>query len=94
MYLFNNGVLVKECPAPVHHLSVSDDGDMIRIITNPDHLESDTVHELLATLAAGLYCKINPKANFDKSFALNMMVAVLSRIVKIERHTMQEIEAK
>ena len=52
MYLFNNGVLVKECPAPVHHLSVSDDGDMIRIITNPDHLEGDTVHELLATLAA------------------------------------------
>ena len=52
MYLFNNGVPVKECPAPVHHLSVSDDGDMIRIITNPDHLEGDTVHELLATLAA------------------------------------------
>ena len=52
MYLFNNGVPVKECPALVHHLSVSDDGDMIRIITNPDHLEGDTVHELLATLAA------------------------------------------
>lgn len=42
-----------------------------------------------SSLAAGLYCKINPKANFDKSFALNMMVAVLSRIIKIERHTMQ-----
>ena len=52
MYLFNNGVPVKECPTPVHHLSVTDDGDMIRIITNPDHLEGDTVHELLATLAA------------------------------------------
>lgn len=52
MYLFNNGVPVNVCPAPVHHLSVSDDGDMIRIITNPDHLEGDTVHELLATLAA------------------------------------------
>ena len=47
-----------------------------------------------SSLAAGLYRKVNPKANFDKSFALNMMVAVLSRIVKIERHTMQEIEAK
>ena len=52
MYLYNNGVLVNVCPTPVHHLSVTDDGDMIRIITNPDHLEGDTVHELLATLAA------------------------------------------
>ena len=52
MHLYNNGILVSVCPALVHHLSVSDDGDMIRIITNPDHLEGDTVHELLATLAA------------------------------------------
>ena len=52
MNLYNNGVLVNVCPTPVNHLSVSDDGDMIRIITNPDHLEGDTVHELLATLAA------------------------------------------
>ena len=52
MHLYNNGILVNVCPTPVNHLSVSDDGDMIRIITNPDHLEGDTVHELLATLAA------------------------------------------
>ena len=52
MNLYNSGVFVNVCPTPVNHLSVSDDGDMIRIITNPDHLEGDTVHELLATLAA------------------------------------------
>lgn len=56
---------------------------------------AEVLADVAATsLAAGLYCKINPKANFDKSFALNMMVAILSRIIKIERHTMQEIGAE
>lgn len=66
--------------------------EFIKKLKNDPHMEV-LAEVAVSGLAAGLYCKINPKANFDKSFALNMMVAVLSRIIKIERHTMQEIEA-
>lgn len=39
------------CPPLTKHLSVSDEGDMIRIVTNPDYLPEDVEFELLANLA-------------------------------------------
>lgn len=44
-----------------------------------------------SSLAAGLYCKINPKANYERSFFLGMMTAILSRIIKIERNTAAKV---
>lgn len=39
------------CPPLTKHLSVSDEGDLVRVVINPDCIPSETHFELMATFA-------------------------------------------
>lgn len=66
--------------------------EFIKKLKNDPHMEV-LAEVAVSGLAAGLYCKINPKADYERSFFLGMMTAILSRIIMVERRTAAKVNA-